>query len=177
MNNILNSNISMKSAKVRYMIYAFTAMIISIVHVVFLDMIAVGGMTPDLLVILCVIISIREGQFTGVIAGFLIGVFFDIVSFDLIGTNALAKTVVGFFAGYFYKEGFHRETISSLKILFIVFFANIINNAIYYLVFIKPMELNFVQFFVRFGIAMSFYTTVFAVFIMLINYKASRRIQ
>jgi len=171
MKSLFESNISMKSPKVRYLSYAFAAMILSIVHVVFLDTLAVGGMTPDLLVVLCAYIAIREGQFAGVIAGFCIGLFFDIVSFDLIGTNALAKTVVGFFAGYFYKEGFYKETIGGLKYLFIVFVANLINNAIYYLIFIKPMELSFLQFFLRFGIAMSFYTTVFAVFVMLMNYK------
>jgi rod shape-determining protein MreD len=169
--DVLEKEISFKSPKTRYIAYALAAMVLSILHVVLLDLISVGGMTPDFLVILCVIIALREGQFVGLIAGFTIGLFFDIVSFDLIGTNALAKTLVGFFAGYFYKEGFFEQTIGGLKLLFLVFFSNLLNNLVYYLIFIKPSEISFLQFFLRYGLAMSFYTTVFAVFVMLLKYK------
>ncbi len=167
----INSAVNLKSVKVKYIIYALLALVLSLAHIMFVDMISVGGMTPDFLVILCVVISINEGQFNGLIAGFLIGLFFDIVSFDLIGTNALAKTIVGFFAGYFYKEGFAKVTLGSFKFLFIVFFANLFNNLVYYLIFIKPSEISFFNFFVRYGLAMSFYTTVFAIFIFIYNWR------
>lgn len=160
-----------KSIKVRTFTYALIAMFISVLNVAILDSLSVGGMTPDFLLILCVYISIAEGQFYGVVAGFCIGLFFDIVSFDLIGTNALAKTIAGFFAGYFYKEGFKSHTLGSLKLLFIVLFASLLNNATYYLIFIKPMEVNFWHFFTRYCIAMSLYTTIFSIFIMLVYYK------
>ncbi len=171
MSGIIESRINFQSIKVRMIAYALAALVLSLMHVMLLDLISVGGMTPDLLVILCVFISVYEGQFTGVIAGFAIGLFFDIVSFDLIGTNALSKTIVGFFAGYFYKDGFEKITLGSIKFLIVVFISNLLNNLVYYMIFTKPSELSFLQFFLRYGLSMSFYTTVFAGFITLFNFR------
>lgn len=167
MNDILKPAVDISSKKVRYLIYAGIALLVSILQILFLDTIAIGDITPDLLIIVAVAIAVREGQFEGTITGFLIGLFFDIVSFDLIGTNALAKTFVGFFAGYFFKEGFHKATFSNFKFIIIVLFASLINNLLYYLVFIKPMELSFFNFFVKYGLAMAFYTTIFSLFIFI----------
>lgn len=171
MSDVLKPTIDINSKKVRYLIYAGVALVISILQILFLDTISIAGMTPDLLIIVCVMIAIREGQFEGIIAGFAIGLFFDIVSFDLIGTNALAKIFVGFVAGYFYKEGFHQATFSNIKFIFIIFLSSLVNNIIYYLIFIKPMELSFFTFFVKYGLAMAFYTTVFSVFVLFYNMR------
>jgi rod shape-determining protein MreD len=171
MSRFIDSRINFQFVKVRMIIYALAAFILSLMHIMLLNFISVGGMTPDFLVILCVFISIYEGQFVGVIAAFLIGLFFDIVSFDLIGTNALSKTIVGFFAGYFFKKGFEKITLGSIKFLIVVFISNLLNNLVYYMIFTKPSELSFLQFFLRYGLSMSFYTTVFAGFITLFNFR------
>lgn len=171
MSQALRPYIDLNNKKTRYFIYAGIALIISIFQILLLDAVSISGMTPDVLVILCVMISLREGQFEGTISAFIIGLFFDIVSFDLIGTNALAKTFVGFTAGYFYKEGFYKATVSNIKFIFIVFLCSLINNFIYYLIFIKPMELNFLTFFLRYGLAMAFYTTIFSIFVLLSNMR------
>jgi rod shape-determining protein MreD len=57
----------------RFVIYGIIALLLSVVHVVFLNLVSVGGITPDLLIILVVWIAIREGQFIGIIAGFSCG--------------------------------------------------------------------------------------------------------
>ncbi len=171
MSDLLHPRIDFNSKKTRFFIYAGVALIISILQILILDTISIAGLTPDLLVILCAVISIREGQFIGLIAGFIIGLFFDIVSFDVIGTNALAKTFVGFFSGYFYKEGFHKTTFRSIKFIAIVFASSLVNNFIYYLIYIEPMELSFFRFFIKYGIAMAFYTTVFSIFVLFYNMR------
>lgn len=162
-----------KAAKLRYMTYAVLALLLSVIHVVFLNFVSVAGMTPDLLLILCVWIAVYENQFIGLIAAFCIGFFYDIVSWDVVGTNALAKTLVGFVAGFFYKENLARQIVSSYKFLFIVFICSVLNNIVYYFFFIKAGDLMFLPFFLSYGIAMSLYTTVLAVFVML--FMARRR--
>ena len=77
----------------RYVIYALLAVVLSLVQFALLNFVEVQGITPDLLLILCVWIAIREGRFSGTVAGFLIGVTLDIVSFDLVGINAFTKKV------------------------------------------------------------------------------------
>lgn len=147
--------------------YAIIAMALSIVHVVFLRFIAVGSITPDLLLILVVWIAMMEGQFMGTIAGFACGLLFDGVSGDVIGTNALAKTVAGFLAGYFFKTGYGISLIGNYRFLLIITVAGFIHNIIYFTFYVRPMQVGFFDFVLTYGVATTLYTTVVAVFPML----------
>jgi rod shape-determining protein MreD len=164
---IFNKPRQSRDVALRYIRYAISALLLSVVHMVFLNFIAVGGITPDLLLILCIWITLMEGRFQGLIAGFGIGLLFDIISSDVIGTNALAKTVAVFAAGLFYREGSIEYKIGRFRFLSIVFLCSIIHNIIYFFFYIKLSDLSFFSFFMKYGIAISTYTTVFAVFAML----------
>jgi rod shape-determining protein MreD len=153
----------------RFVIYGIIALLLSVVHVVFLNLVSVGGITPDLLIILVVWIAIREGQFIGILAGFGCGLLFDIVSLDVLGTNALAKTFAGFAAGYFFKEKNNELTLGSLKFIFAVIICAFIHNIIYFFFYLRPTEINFSGFFFRYGVASTLYTTVAALFPMLVK--------
>src|SRR5690606_24537078 len=97
--------------------YAIAGLILLLVQLN-LGYIAVESVTPDLLVVLTVFVALREGQFTGLATGFLLGLFFDLISSDIIGTNALAKMLAGFVAGYFYNEQLSiSESIGSFRFL------------------------------------------------------------
>jgi len=152
----------------RYLAYAVSALFLSVVHIVFLRFIAVSSVTPDLLFILTVWIALVEGQFTGMIAGFICGLLFDVVSTDVPGSNALSKTIAGFVAGFFYKEGFAMTTIGSARFLLIASLAATVHNLVYYFLYVRPMETSFAMFFLKYGVATTLYTTVAAVFPMLI---------
>ncbi len=148
--------------------YTVAAMLLSVAHVVFLRFVAVGSVTPDLLLVLVVWIALVEGQFTGTIAGFACGLLFDVVSADVIGTNALAKTIAGFIAGYFYRPGFGITAIGSYRFLIVVSAAGLVHNLLYFAFYVRPMEVSFVEFVLTYGIATTLYTTVVAAFPMLV---------
>lgn len=155
----------------RYAVYALIAIVLSLIQFSLLNFIEVQGITPDLLLVLCVWISIREGRFAGIIAGFLIGLTLDIVSFDLVGINAFTKTIAGFISGSFYQEGKEQLILHGLKFLLIVFISSFVHNLIYFFFYIKLSDITFISFFVKYGVAFSFYTTVFAIIPMLIKRK------
>ena len=162
-----------KDLALHYVKYATVALLLSVVHVVFLDLISVGGITPDLLLILCIWIVLSEGALPGLFAAFVIGVLFDIVSSDVIGTNALAKTVAAFIAGWFYREGTLDHRIGKFRFLLIVFLCSLTHNLVYFFFYIKLSEVSYISFFLKYGIAISSYTTVFAIFAML--FRLSRK--
>ena len=164
-------NIKVNNQVQRYIVYAVLALILSLVQFALLNFVEVQGITPDLLLILCAWISIREGRFAGTVAGFLIGLTLDIVSFEIVGINAFTKTIAGFVAGSFYHEGREMMILHGLKFLLIVFVSSFIHNLIYFFFYIKLSNLTFLSFFLKFGVAFSFYTTVFAVIPMLIRRK------
>lgn len=170
------SQFRLKKPTIRYIAYAIIAMLLSLAHLVYNSFISVGGITPDLLLIMCVWISLREGQFVGLFAGFGFGLLFDLITYDVVGTNALAKTVVAFVAGMFYKENLADTIIRSYKFLLIVLLCSFIHNIIYFFFYLKSSEASFLSFFVKYGVASSFYTTVFAVIVLLARFP-SRRIK
>jgi len=156
-----------RSRGIRYIYYVIAALLLSVINILVLDFIAVGTFTPDFMLILCVWIALTEGQFVGIFAAFLCGLLFDIVSHDVIGTNALAKTVVGFVAGWFYRENKANVIIGSYRFIIIVFICALVHNLIYSFFYIKATDISLVPFFMKNGIASSLYTTVFAVLAML----------
>jgi len=147
--------------------YAITGLILLLVQMV-LGYVAVENVTPDLILILVVYVAVREGQFTGLLAGFVLGMLFDILSSGILGTNALAKMIGGFTAGYFFVEGKPiQEAIGNFRFLAIVALSALIHNLIFYFFFTQPSDLTFVSFFLRSGIAGALYTTVVAALLML----------
>jgi len=151
----------------RYIGYGVIALLLSVVHVVFLRFMQVSSVTPDLLLIFTVFIAIYEGQFTGMIAGFLCGLLFDAVSTDVIGTNALAKTLAGFVAGYFYRENHGVQFVGSFNFLLVIALCGFVHNLVYNFFFIRPMQVSFWIFFLQYGLAATLYTTVTSLFLML----------
>jgi rod shape-determining protein MreD len=152
---------------IRLVWYSAAALILMLVQLN-LGYVSVESVTPDLLLILVVFIALREGQFSGLIAGFIIGLFFDVVSSDITGTNALAKMLAGFTAGFFFDEQLGlAESVGRFRFLGILALSTFVHNLIYYFFYVRPTDLNFAGFFLKSGIAATLYTTVVGVLIML----------
>ena len=64
-----------------------------------LGIVAVRGVTPDLLLVLLVFLALRRGSMSGQIAGFAGGLLEDLVSLAPLGFHALLRTLVGFSSG------------------------------------------------------------------------------
>jgi rod shape-determining protein MreD len=134
-----------------------------------LGFIAVENVVPDLLVIFVVYVSLVEGQFAGIIAGFVIGLSYDWISSDIVGTNALSKLIAGFVAGMFFDESLPVQgAIGGFRFLGITAGATFVHNIIYYFFYVQPADLSFWNFFIRGGLAGVLYTTVIASLVMLV---------
>lgn len=159
----------MKTFPVRYIYYAVIALILSIIDMLFIDIIQIEGITPDLLLILCIWIALAEGQFVALFAAFGIGLVYDLISADVVGTNALAKVSAAFVAGFFHKERNLKQNLNSIRFVLVVLLAAFVHNIIYYFFYIKAGEMQFFSFFLRYGIAASFYTTIISIIAILVK--------
>ncbi len=166
---LLFDPIKNKNLVQKYSIFSLIAIMLTLLQISVVNLIEVRGITPDLLIILVVWITLAEGRFAGLFFGFGIGLLFDIFTLDVIGTNALAKTITAFFVGYFYKEGYESERLGSFFFVLITLFSSILHNLIYYFFYIRLSDLNYFDFFIRYGLATSAYTGVFSIIAMLIN--------
>jgi len=171
----MRTNISETTTKInikKYLKYFLILLLITVLHTVFLAFIEIANIIPDLFVILVIWISLKEGRFVGLIAGFLTGLFVDAISIDVLGTNALAKVIAAFIASCFYNEN-NNNTTQNIKFIWIVLLSVFVHNIIYTFFYIKLTEQNFLTFYLKNGIFTTVYTTFFAIFIILfqIPYK------
>ncbi|MDR2728658.1 MAG: rod shape-determining protein MreD [Chitinispirillales bacterium] len=79
---------------------------------------------PDLLLLVLFLMSTKAGVMAGVYVGFFIGLGQDLFSPDILGQNALAKTVAGFFAGLFNERVMRMDPVTQAVLLIIVFLIN-----------------------------------------------------
>ncbi|MBX3044516.1 MAG: rod shape-determining protein MreD [Candidatus Kapabacteria bacterium] len=158
-----------RDRQLRFVFYSIAALLIIVFQISIVNLIEVGGLTPNLMIILVVWISLAEGQFIGLFAGFIAGFLFDVATFDLIGTNALAQTMNAFIAGFFHRVGKEDLTLKRFSFVITVFIGSVAHNIVYFFFYLKLSELDFFSFFFKYGIATSLYTTVFGVVAILIK--------
>ncbi len=65
-----------------------------------LNILRIGGAKPDIVLIIVVWLGLVKGPDTGCSSGFLFGLFEDVDSYMNLGSNALTKTIIGFFCGF-----------------------------------------------------------------------------
>ncbi len=138
--------------------YSIALLTICVVQLSFFFLISISGVTPDLLILLTIWITLAEGHFFGLFAGFFIGLFFDFVSMNLVGVNALTKTIVAFVAGLFYKEGEFNNIIRSNKFFVIVILSTLLHNMLYYLILIDLTSSDFGLNYFKFTFGSTLYT-------------------
>jgi rod shape-determining protein MreD len=76
--------------------------------------IPIGGMKPDLVIIIVVYLGLVKGAEVGSLSGFTFGLVEDVLSGTSLGTNALAKTIIGFFCGVGGKRLYTHSMFSQI---------------------------------------------------------------
>ena len=127
-----------------------------------------------LLLILCVWFTLSKGQLSGLIFAFLVGVFYDVISIDIIGTNALAKLTVALIAGWFYGENKVNRNLGTYRLIIIVLITSFFHNILYYFIHIEFSQISFFKIFFEYGIAISIYTSIIALIPMLMKFKRNK---
>ncbi len=164
---LVTGNSVFQNPATRYVAYAMIALLLSLAQRLLLGGIEVGGVAPDLLLIFAVMIALGEGQFVGMLAAFGAGLIFDSVNVGAFGSSALAKVISVYVAGMFYREGMYKITVGSMKFLGIIALSSFVNNIIKNFFALRLTEVDFIDFFVTYGVSETLYTTVFAAFPML----------
>ena len=105
------------------------AMIVFILQVTVVHDVTVAGASPDMIMVMLVVLVIDRKPIVGIIAGFMLGFLQDLGDASYLGMHALAKSIVGYGIA---RSG--RDYLSD-NILFkglLVFAACLINDITYY---------------------------------------------
>jgi len=124
----------------RYIRSAFVVVGLLLVQTTFLPLISVEGVIPDILLIWVIYNAVRRGQIEGMVAGFVVGLLQDITTIQFFGLAALAKTVTGFAAGYFFSENKTAVTLGSYRFVAIVAVGSLLHNLMYFGILLQGIE-------------------------------------
>lgn len=102
-----------------------------IIQTTIIPFIAVNGAVPDLIMIMLVFYTIRNGQVYGTILGFIYGFIFDLITGTFLGSTMLSKTIAGFLAGYFYNENRLESNFKFYVFSFIVLLCASVDSVMY----------------------------------------------
>ena len=72
------------------------------------------GSKPDLILIIVVYLGLIKGSDVGCVSGFFFGLVEDVYSGMLLGSNALTKTIIGFFCGLVGKRLYTQSLFSHI---------------------------------------------------------------
>jgi len=102
-----------------------------IIQTTIVPLVAIDGAVPDLILIMLVFYTIRNGQVYGTVLGFIYGFIFDLITGSFLGSTMLSKTLAGFLAGYFYNENRLESNFKSLVFSLIVLLCASVDSVIY----------------------------------------------
>jgi rod shape-determining protein MreD len=142
-----------------------------IIQLVIIPLISVDNIAPNLVLILVVYFTLREGQIFGTILGFILGFLLDFISGGLLGAYMFSFTLGGFITGYFYNENKLDINLNSYFFLFILFVISLISLFIYSAITGSTSSLDI--FFLLFagGLLPAVYTTFFGVPVVVFSSK------
>ena len=144
----------------KYVTEALLTLVVLVLQTTLLRFMAIGGLTPDLLLLWIVAVAVRQGQVTATVVGFCSGLALDLLSGNdgMLGLAALSKTVAGFLAGYFYGENKILQTLSSYRFVLIALLIGIVHNLIYFIFFLQGSEVSWWGAVLFYGIPTALYT-------------------
>lgn len=79
--------------------------------------IAIGGVAPNLLLLVAITLALAEGPAAGCVAGFAAGLLFDLLGSGPVGAAALVFCLVGYFAGLLHRHMFAEGWLLPLTVL------------------------------------------------------------
>ena len=148
----------------------FTIIVCFLLQCTVMDMISIGSITPNLMLVLCVSMGLMRGRKSGLWVGFFSGLLVDLFYGSLFGFYALVYMYTGFLCGYAHRIYYDND----VKVpMFLTALADLFYNlAVYGLQFLLRGRLGLGTYLFRIIIPEVFYT----VFLSLIVYRVFRYI-
>lgn len=146
---------------------------ILVIQLVVIPFIEIGGIVPDLILILLVFYTLQFGQIFGTVFGSAVGLIFDLVSGSILGSMMFSKTLSGFIAGYFYNENKINSTIKSYLFVLIVLLCSTIDSMTMTLISQFELSQNLFSLFIDQALTRGFYTSVVSILIVAFYPKRS----
>lgn len=131
-----------------------------IIQLTVMPLISIQGIIPDLIMVLLMFYTLKEGQMYGTVMGFVFGVLFDLISGGVLGSAAFSKTLSGFIGGYFYNENTSQTFLTTYRFALVVLLCSVIDSTLFAFFSGSDFDYSMTVMFLRQGIIPAIYTAV-----------------
>ncbi len=153
--------------------YVVLGILAIVVQKFFDDFASISSISPELVILFVVFVTLREGQMVGMEAGFVTGFLNDILSTHFLGFTSFIAVVASFVAGFFYKEADVDLTGRTLNYVWICAIALFVSEFVS-IPIVSAGELNYWYVFLKFTVGETVYTALLAMVVVFVNGRKSR---
>lgn len=136
-----------------------------ILQITIIPLFSIKGISPDLILILVISVSIQRGKFWGVVAGFSTGLVFDAFGTALVGLSSLANSISAFVAGFLLGEQLEQRFGVIVGLILV---SLLIHDFLYYTILSIGISIGFWVTLFKHVVPQSFYTLIFMVIIHMV---------
>ncbi|MFQ5648769.1 MAG: rod shape-determining protein MreD [bacterium] len=144
--------------------YSFLFTIAIILQLKVVPLFSIRETTPDLGVIVVILVSMRRGKIHGVGCGFVAGLVFDFFGSGFLGVSSLAKSTSAFVAGTWSNEHMQRRLGVAVGQLFVTI---LVHDVLYFSILTIGTSLGLGHTFFTRVLPQTCYTLVFMAIILL----------
>jgi rod shape-determining protein MreD len=101
----------------KWVVTTIAVLVASLLQAGLAPYLAIGGVVPNLLLIVVVTVALIEGPGSGAAAGFAAGLIFDLLGTGPVGPMALVLTTTGYLAGLLHEQMFAEGWLLPLTVL------------------------------------------------------------
>ncbi|NOY05730.1 MAG: rod shape-determining protein MreD [Chlorobi bacterium] len=132
---------------------------------------------PQFPVLLVAFIALGYGQIQSTVYGFVAGLLGDVLAMETIGIGALALTLAGFAAGYFFDQERTDEPLGSSRYVVTVIVTAMMYYLLYIFTYFRSLNENVAELILRIGLGGAVYTAVIGIVVALIASRTGSRIK
>jgi len=129
-------------------------------------LLAVQGVTPDLILLLVLGLTLQRGRMWGIPVAFLAGLLYDVFGTGLIGVSSLANVVAVFIIGFLQQEQLEQRLVIVLAVFFLAVY---VHDALYFLILFIGTSASTAAILFKHSLFHTLYSMVFLTIIQLFS--------
>lgn len=127
-----------------------------ILQIFIAPLISISDVKPDILLIYVMVIAVTRGSYTGLAAGFLVGLLQDMASMGVLGVMALSKSSLAFWGGLWIEQ--RESSMSFWTWMLIIIPAALFQDWLSGLFLLQGVRTGLIEYYIFNSIPSAFYT-------------------